>query len=61
VRAGVAAALGWLGVRLDDTANAKANGESAARISDEGSRAAVWVIPTDEDLMIARHTRQLLG
>ena len=47
----------WLGVELDAAAN-EANGP---RISTAGSRVAVWVIPTNEELMIARHTRRLLG
>jgi acetate kinase len=42
----------WLGVELDPAAN-QADGP---RISAESSRVAAWVIPTDEELMIARHT-----
>jgi acetate kinase len=41
----------WLGVDLDQGANAAAGG----RITREGSRTSAWVIPTDEDLMIAKH------
>jgi len=47
----------WLGVELDAAAN-QANGP---RISTPGSRVAAWVIPTNEELMIARHTRALLS
>jgi acetate kinase len=57
VRRRVAAGLGWLGVALDDPAN-QAGGPA---ISSAGSRCAVWVIPTDEELMIARHTLDVLG
>jgi acetate kinase len=46
----------WLGVELDDKANA-ANGP---RISTPGSRVSAWAIPTNEELMIARHTRRVL-
>jgi acetate kinase len=46
----------WLGVELDAAANAK----DGPRIGASGSRVSVWVIPTDEELMIARHTRALL-
>jgi acetate kinase len=46
----------WLGVELDRAANAA--GEP--RISTAASRVAAWVIPTDEELMIARHTRRTL-
>jgi acetate kinase len=45
----------WLGVDLDDAANAS----GAARISTSASKVSVWVIPTNEDLMIARHTSDL--
>jgi acetate kinase len=46
----------WLGVELDPVANA-AHGP---RISSAASRVAAWVIPTSEELMIARHTREVL-
>jgi acetate kinase len=46
----------WLGVELDPAANAR----NGPRISARQSRAAAWVIPTDEELVIARHTRDLL-
>jgi acetate kinase len=45
----------WLGVELDDAANTA----GAARITTAGSRTSAWVIPTNEDLMIARHTWRL--
>jgi acetate kinase len=48
----VAAGCGWLGVELD----AARNGAGRGRISAEASRVAVWVVPTDEERMIARHT-----
>ena len=47
----------WLGVDFDERANA-ANGP---RISTAASHVAAWVIPTDEELMIARHTRDILA
>lgn len=46
----------WLGVSLDAAANA-AHGQ---RISTSESRVSVWVIPTNEELMIARHTRRVI-
>jgi acetate kinase len=46
----------WLGVDLDESANAT----GGPRITRAGSRTSVWVIPTDEDLMIARHTWKVL-
>jgi acetate kinase len=45
----------WLGVELDHAANAAGN----IRITTSGSRTSAWVIPTNEDLMIARHTQRL--
>ena len=47
----------WLGVELDPTAN-ESNGP---RISTPGSRVSAWVIPTNEELMIARHTRRVFA
>jgi acetate kinase len=47
----------WLGVELD----AQANAAHGPRISTATSRTAAWVIPTNEELMIARHTRDLLA
>ena len=56
VRAKLCRALGWLGVTLDDAAN-ELNGP---RISSADSRVSVWVIPTDEELMIGQHTLALV-
>jgi len=47
----------WLGLELDEEANEK----GGPCISWMGSRVTAWVIPTNEELMIARHTRRLLG
>lgn len=47
----------WLGVDLDQSANLA----GAAMITRPGSRTSAWVIPTDEDLMIARHAWTLLN
>jgi acetate kinase len=56
IREAVAKRLAWLGLDFD----LKANADSEARISREGSRVACYVIPTDEELMIARHTLSVL-
>jgi acetate kinase len=48
--------LGWLGFELD----AGANGRHGPLISAAGSRRKAYVVPTDEELMIARHTLRLL-
>jgi acetate kinase len=47
----------WLGLELDADANAR----GGPCISTAGSRVRVWVIPTNEELMIARHTRRVVG
>jgi acetate kinase len=56
IREAVAKRLTWLGLELD----AEANAEGGRRISRAGSRVACYVIPTDEELMIARHTLTVL-
>jgi acetate kinase len=56
IREQVCCDAAWLGVELDPTANAA----GGPRISTPGARASAWSIPTNEELMIARHTRRLL-
>ena len=56
IRANVCQRLAWLGITLDAAANA-AHGP---RISAAGSRASAWVIATDEEAMVARHTLAVL-
>jgi acetate kinase len=55
IRTRICDGLGYLGLELD----AGRNAEHAPIISDDASRVVVRVIPTDEDLMIARHTHRL--
>jgi acetate kinase len=57
VRSAICRACAWLGVELDENAN----NEHAQRISTPASRVGAYVIKTDENLMIARHARALLG
>ncbi len=52
MRARICLRAAWLGLRLDEAAN-RAGGP---RISTSGSRVSAWVIPTDEERMIAEHT-----
>ncbi|WP_028454021.1 acetate/propionate family kinase [Chitinilyticum litopenaei] len=54
-RAEVCAQLAWLGVILDPAANAVRSGEPR-RISSDDSKVAVYVVPTNEELMIARQS-----
>jgi acetate kinase len=56
IRAAVCARLAWLGLRLDDAANAA----GAACISTPESKVQVRVIATDEEAMIARHTQTMI-
>jgi acetate kinase len=56
IRSRVGRDAAWLGVEIDEAANAAGRG----RISKGSSRVAVYVIPTNEELMIALHTRRLL-
>jgi acetate kinase len=57
VRSRVCRDTAWIGVRLDEAANQK----GLSKISCDESNVAVWVIGTNEELMIAEHTRKLLG
>ena len=57
VRRRICEACLWLGVELDTEANAG----NSPRISRSQSKVSAWVIPTNEELMIARHTGALLG
>ena len=56
IRRRIGEASAWLGIELDGNANV-AHGP---RITRTGSRVSAWVIPTNEELMIARHTARLL-
>ena len=57
IRQRVCKASSWLGIEVDDAANSK----RGPQISTAASKVPVWVIPTNEELMIARHTGALLG
>lgn len=57
IRARICEASAWLGIALDREANER----RGPRISTEQSAVSAWVIPTNEELMIARHTASLLG
>jgi acetate kinase len=57
IRQRICEASAWLGISLD----AKANAERGPRITTMQSKVSAWVIPTNEELMIARHMARLLG
>jgi acetate kinase len=56
IRARVCARAAWLGIELDEDANR----HGGPRLSVAGSKVSAWAIPTDEELMIARHTLAVL-
>jgi len=56
IRARVCRDASWLGVVLDEAANAA----GGPRITERSSAVSAWVVPTDENLVVARHTRRLL-
>jgi len=60
IRARVCADAAWLGVEIDSDANAAGGFGAGARISPAGQHPEVWVIPTDEERMIARHTLRVV-
>jgi acetate kinase len=57
IRSRICARCAWLGIILDE----HANGAAAPRITAQASRVRVYVIPTDEERMIAEHTVKHIG
>ena len=57
IRRRILEASAWLGIEID----AGANATHGPRITTSASRVSAWVIPTNEELVIARHTGRLLG
>ncbi|HVJ31329.1 MAG TPA: acetate kinase, partial [Gammaproteobacteria bacterium] len=57
IRQRICAASAWLGIEIDPAANRRAQ----PRISAGHSKVSAWVVPTNEELMVARHTGALLG
>jgi acetate kinase len=57
IRRRICESSAWLGVAIDNEANT----HKGPRISLLGSKVSAWIIPTNEELMIARHTGSLLG
>lgn len=61
IRAGICKGLEWAGIQIDDARN-RATRAKVAQIGADGSKLPAWVIPTDEELLIARDTvRCVLG
>jgi len=57
IRKRICEASAWLGIELDSELNAR----NHQRISTPASKVSAWVIPTNEELIIAKHTSSLLG
>ena len=57
IRQRICEASAWLGLEIDR----RDNESDGPRISTLGSKVEAWVVPTNEELVIARHTGQLLG
>jgi len=57
IRRRILEASAWLGIEVDG----QANDGGGPRLSTAASRVSAWVVPTNEELMIARHTAALLG
>jgi len=60
IRAKICADLVWMGIELDADLNSKNGADQSGRISTENSRIAVYVIPTNEELLIARDTVRVI-
>jgi acetate kinase len=56
VRASICAGLQWMGLELDEERNTAHTGGKEGQISRDGARLSAYVIPTDEELLIARDT-----
>jgi acetate kinase len=57
IRRRICESSAWLGLEID----LEANRRSGPRLSRPGSRVSAWVVPTNEELIIARHTAAMLG
>ncbi len=60
IRARVLNGLEWMGLQLDETENARVVQGREGRITKPDARLQAWVIPTDEELLIARDTARLV-
>ncbi len=58
IRSGVCRDLGWFGIELDPTLNA--SGPVERVVSTPGSRVQVWTVPTNEEIVVARQSREVL-
>lgn len=59
LREKVCSGLSWMGIDIDPALNASAKGEMA--LQKPGSRAQIWILPTNEEIVVARQSRELLS
>ncbi len=56
IRSGVCHNMSWAGVELDEVANTKVTRGSEAKISADSSKTQIWVLPTNEEIVVARQS-----
>jgi acetate kinase len=61
IRSRICDELNWLGVELDPELNSNHGASKSGQISSGGSRVAVYVVPTNEELLIARDTVRVVN
>jgi acetate kinase len=61
IRARICDGLDWLGITVDEARNTATTGGREGRVDRDGSRVQLWVIPTDEELLIARDTWRVVS
>ncbi len=61
VRKEICAAMDYAGVALDPRKNDAARGDAESRIDADGSKVQLWVLPTNEELIVARQTVEVLS
>lgn len=61
VRSGVCRNMDWAGITLDEAKNNSLPRGSEARLSTESSKTQIWVVPTNEEIVVARQTAEALG
>jgi acetate kinase len=61
VRAGVCRNMDWAGIVLDEAKNSSLPRGAEARLSSESSKTQIWVVPTNEEIVVARQTAEALG
>lgn len=61
IRSAICEGLGFLGIELVGVKNADADGNEETLVSDDSGRAEIWVIPTDEEQVVARQTVEVLS